>query len=428
MRVLRVVLPLLLVFRTCVAGLYGSSSPVRVLDAATFQKSVKNGNLGALVEFFSSTCGHCKAFASEYERAAKALQGLIRTVAVEDQTAMGSEGIQGFPTVKLYLGKGQSPVEYKGSRTADGLVAFVLKEISTVAKSRLGNGGQKKKGSTSDVIELTEQNFDKLVLADAESVWFVEFFAPWCGHCKALAPTWETVATALQGKVKVGKVDATVHTGLAHRFGVQGFPTLQLFPAGKKLTSSAVPYNGPRDEGDLVNFALQFTVEAVKAEQLTSNDEFVDKCQKGVCVISILPDLLDTMAAGRKKYIDILNRASRVAATMPVKFFWLEGGTNFDFEEALHLQFGYPAVLAINLEKQKYGVHKGHFTEEALRSFVTGLISGRQTLNTIPKNLPPLAKTEKWDGKDPVITPEVDESSDEEGGSASAQRHDASEL
>ena len=70
-----------------------------------------------------------------------------------------------------------------------------------------------------DVIELTDSNFDEKVLG-SDDLWLVEFFAPWCGHCKNLAPEWAKAATSLKGKVKVAAVDATVHTVIANRFGV----------------------------------------------------------------------------------------------------------------------------------------------------------------------------------------------------------------
>lgn len=52
----------------------------------------------------------------------------------------------------------------------------------------------------SDVITLTDSNFKELVL-DSEDLWLVEFYAPWCGHCKSLEPHWAKAATELKGKV-----------------------------------------------------------------------------------------------------------------------------------------------------------------------------------------------------------------------------------
>lgn len=52
-------------------------------------------------------------------------------------------------------------------------------------------------------------------------MWLVEFFAPWCGHCKNLAPHWAQAATELKGKIKMGALDATVHSVMANRYGVR---------------------------------------------------------------------------------------------------------------------------------------------------------------------------------------------------------------
>lgn len=63
-------------------------------------------------------------------------------------------------------------------------------------------------GDDKDVIVLTDDNFDETVMKD-NSPWFIEFYAPWCGHCQRLAPEWAALATTLKGEVKVAKVDAT---------------------------------------------------------------------------------------------------------------------------------------------------------------------------------------------------------------------------
>lgn len=61
-----------------------------------------------------------------------------------------------------------------------------------------------------DVVELTQGNFNQLVL-QSNDLWLVEFYAPWCGHCKSLAPEYQKAAKALKGIIKIGAVDMTQH-------------------------------------------------------------------------------------------------------------------------------------------------------------------------------------------------------------------------
>lgn len=72
----------------------------------------------------------------------------------------------------------------------------------------------------SEVVVLTPANFDKIVLDTSKDV-LVEFYAPWCGHCKSLAPVYEKVAAAYKGEkdVVIAKLDADAHSGLGERYG-----------------------------------------------------------------------------------------------------------------------------------------------------------------------------------------------------------------
>ena len=108
-------------------------------------------------------------------------------------------------------------------------------------------------GSDKDVVELTASNFKKLVL-QSDDMWLVEFFAPWCGHCKNLEPHWKKAASELKGKVKLGAVDATVHQELAQEYGVRGYPTIKYFPAGLKRAPEE--YDGGRTADDIVAWAM----------------------------------------------------------------------------------------------------------------------------------------------------------------------------
>ena len=97
--------------------------------------------------------------------------------------------------------------------------------------------------------ELTDANFNEKVLT-GHQLWVVEFYAPWCGHCKALAPEWVRASNELEGKFNLGAVDATVHQNVAQRYGVRGYPTIKYFPPGNK-DQPPEDYQGGRTANDI---------------------------------------------------------------------------------------------------------------------------------------------------------------------------------
>jgi len=84
-------------------------------------------------------------------------------------------------------------------------------------------------GST--VLEVTDGNFEQEVLKSSQVV-MIDFWAAWCGPCKALAPVVDEVAASYNGKLKVVKMDVDKNAATPGRYGVRGIPTLLIFKDG----------------------------------------------------------------------------------------------------------------------------------------------------------------------------------------------------
>jgi thioredoxin 1 len=86
--------------------------------------------------------------------------------------------------------------------------------------------------ASNDVVTLEDGTFDNEVLKSEIPV-LVDFWATWCGPCKAIAPVVEQIAVDFKGKVKVGKMDIDKHQGVAQKYNVRSIPTLLVFKGGK---------------------------------------------------------------------------------------------------------------------------------------------------------------------------------------------------
>jgi thioredoxin 1 len=102
--------------------------------------------------------------------------------------------------------------------------------------------------AAANILVLTQDNFDKEVLQSSQPV-LVDFWAEWCGPCKAIAPILDELAHDYDGKVRIAKVDIDQHQALAAQYGITAIPTLLLFKQGQVVDQ----IRGLRSKKDLKN-------------------------------------------------------------------------------------------------------------------------------------------------------------------------------
>ncbi|KAK3685013.1 thioredoxin-like protein [Podospora appendiculata] len=233
------------------AAVVAAKSAVLDLIPSNFDDVVLKSGKPTLVEFFAPWCGHCKNLAPVWEELATAFEFAkdkvqIAKVDADAEKSLGKRfGVQGFPTLKFFDGKSDKPTDYNGGRDLESLSSFITEKTGLKMK--------KKAAPISHVPMLTDATFKKHIGGDKHVL--VAFTAPWCGHCKTLAPTWETVAEnfALESDILVAKVDADNENSkaTAAEYGVTSYPTIKFFPKG---STTAEDFEGGRSEEAIVAF------------------------------------------------------------------------------------------------------------------------------------------------------------------------------
>jgi len=157
-----------------------------------------------------------------------------------------------LPTYGIYEmdGNAKYMAEKNTKFDRNAVMAFVKKFLNKELPKSLKSADIPEDWDKEPVKVLVGKNFDEVAKDKSKHV-FVEFYAPWCGHCKKLAPIWDDLAKKLEDNkdVVIAKMDSTANE--VADVAISGFPTLKLF---KKGTNEISEYNGARELDDLVKF------------------------------------------------------------------------------------------------------------------------------------------------------------------------------
>ncbi|KAI3411386.1 Protein disulfide-isomerase [Psidium guajava] len=204
-----------------------------------------------------------------------------------------------------------------------------------------------------DVVVLKEGNFTDFI--EKNRFVMVEFYAPWCGHCQALAPEYAAAATELKGEeVALAKVDATEEEELAQKYEVQGFPTVYFFVDGVHK-----PYPGQRTKDAIVTWIKK-------------------KTGPGVYNLTTLDDAERVLTSEDKVVLGYLNHLKGPESEELAAASRIEDDVNFyqtvnpDVAKLFHMdpEVKRPALVILKKEAEKLSLFDGKFEKSAIAEFV----------------------------------------------------------
>ncbi|XP_014277164.1 dnaJ homolog subfamily C member 10 [Halyomorpha halys] len=192
------------------------------LSLDTFYETVGRKTKGTIwmIGYFMPWCGPCQQLAPHYRKLAKIVGDIpfvkIAEVNCENEPYLCQErGVRSYPHIELH------PYENEGVSSVIVFNGF-QRDVQTLRRWLYNF-------IPSPVIELTPEEFSKILSGTNSNDWLVDFYAPWCGHCVSFEPDYISVSRKLEGKIKSGKLNCEMYPQLCQKAQISGYPTVKFF-------------------------------------------------------------------------------------------------------------------------------------------------------------------------------------------------------
>jgi len=195
---------------------------VCILNEYNWEQEVLNSDVPVLVDFWAPWCGPCRIIAPIIEELAEELEGKVKVCKLntdENPNIAMRYGIRAIPTLMIF--KDGKPVETMVGVQPKEAIKEKLKQLLNARRNKMGK-----------VCIVNENNWEEEVL-NSDLPVLVDFWAPWCGPCRLIAPIIEELAEELEGKAKICKLNTDENPNIAMRYGIRAIPTIMVFKNGQ---------------------------------------------------------------------------------------------------------------------------------------------------------------------------------------------------
>ncbi|EDV23592.1 uncharacterized protein TRIADDRAFT_58392 [Trichoplax adhaerens] len=215
----------------------------------------------------TARCGHCQrllpmwdVLSNKYNSDAIKVIHIAKVDCTQDTPLCSDENVLHYPTIKIYIGK--LVKRFTGKRSVQSFAEFIKISLNNpqvdddeISLKQIGS-------------ELTGVQLKKVI--STFKIAFIKFYAPWCSHCKVLAPTWKELMEHYKHdkNVFIGSVNCVTHIETCRAEQVKSYPTMTIYTGSKEIQN----YQGERNLESLKTF-----VDSIKASTLKQNDQTADK-------------------------------------------------------------------------------------------------------------------------------------------------------